>query len=286
MKRLFLIVLLSVASLSQSLKILALFPYGGKSHVDVFLPLTKALAQKGHQVTVIGHFPLEKPIPHYTDINLRGQQFVEFFNLEFRTSKKSMFLTPLLLNDMSQFFCTSNFKSPELKEFLETNQTFDVIILEAFNSDCFAGIVHKIGAPLIGISSSTIMPWINERLGNPTHPAYIPNNFFDFSDKMTFYERLINLGAEVIQNNYYYYWMLQNDYEISKNYFNNLPPLKNIVHNSSLLLVNSHFSYNLPRPLVPAVIEVGGIHIGKVKKLPNVSNNQKNNLSHSKLCCK
>lgn len=275
MKHLFLIVfLISVTSLSQALKILALFPYGGKSHVDVFLPLTKALAKKGHQITVIGHFPLDKPIPNYTDINLRGKQFVEFFNLEFKTTKRSMFLTPLLLNQLSQLFCKSNFESPALKDFLKINQEFDVIILESFNSDCFAGIVHKFGAPLIGISSSTIMPWVNKRFGNPTNPAYIPNNFFDFSHKMSFYERFINFGAQVVHEIYYYYWMMQNDYAISKKYFENLPPLKSIAHNISLLLVNSHFSYTLPRPLVPSVIEVGGIHIGEIKTLPNVSTTQ------------
>jgi glucuronosyltransferase len=40
-------------------------------------------------------------------------------------------------------------------------------------------------------------------------------------------------------------------------------------YSSSLVLLNSHFSLNHPRPLPPAVIEVGGLHVSRTKgKLP------------------
>lgn len=44
----------------------------------------------------------------------------------------------------------------------------------------------------------------------------------------------------------------------------------NIMYNASLVLVNSHYSLNRPRPLVPNVVEVGGIHVGKRGQLPAV----------------
>lgn len=43
-----------------------------------------------------------------------------------------------------------------------------------------------------------------------------------------------------------------------------------LAYNTSLLLVNSHFSVNFPRPMVPNVIEVAGIHIKNPKPLPEV----------------
>lgn len=269
----FLMFVYFIVSSADCLKILALFPYGGKSHVDVFLPLTKALAVKGHQVTVISHFPLKTPMANYTDINLSGKTFVEAIQLEaFDQSRKSMFLMPVFLRQFAQHFCKINYESPALQDFLNSNQKFDLIIAEYFQSDCFAGIVHKLQAPVIGISSCTVMPWMHERFGNPTNPSYLPNNFFDFSDRMSFWERVTNFMAQATHVIYYTYWMSADDYQISQKHFENLPPLNSIVFKSSLFLVNSHFTYTLPRPLVPSVIEVGGIHIGKVKKVPNVSN--------------
>jgi len=50
-----------------------------------------------------------------------------------------------------------------------------------------------------------------------------------------------------------------------------IPPLADIAKRGNLILVNSHFSLTKARPLVPAVVEVGGIHIDKpAKKLPQV----------------
>ncbi|XP_075223753.1 UDP-glycosyltransferase UGT5-like isoform X2 [Lycorma delicatula] len=47
-----------------------------------------------------------------------------------------------------------------------------------------------------------------------------------------------------------------------------MPPLWQIAKNTSLVLVNTHPTLNRPRPQVPAVIDVGGMHIGKPEKLP------------------
>lgn len=47
-------------------------------------------------------------------------------------------------------------------------------------------------------------------------------------------------------------------------------------HNTSLILVNTHYTIDGVRPLTPNVIEVGGIHIDKKqpKKLPEVNFDQ------------
>lgn len=42
-----------------------------------------------------------------------------------------------------------------------------------------------------------------------------------------------------------------------------LPPLIDIIHNVSLILLNSHPSYQYPRPSAPNMIHVGGMHISR-----------------------
>lgn len=43
-----------------------------------------------------------------------------------------------------------------------------------------------------------------------------------------------------------------------------------LAYNMSLILSNTHFSIDFPRPLVPSIVEVAGLHIGQPKPLPKV----------------
>lgn len=47
----------------------------------------------------------------------------------------------------------------------------------------------------------------------------------------------------------------------------NMPYLGDIVHDTSMIFVNSHFSFGGSRPTAPTVIELGGIHIQDAKPL-------------------
>lgn len=65
-------------------RILGLFPHPGLSHFQFFHPVMKALAEAGHEVTVVSHFPNKNPIKNYKDESLRGKGdgLKNFVNLE------------------------------------------------------------------------------------------------------------------------------------------------------------------------------------------------------------
>ncbi|KAJ9574473.1 hypothetical protein L9F63_008361, partial [Diploptera punctata] len=68
---------------------------------------------------------------------------------------------------------------------------------------------------------------------------------------------------------FYRFWYDIPSEAIVKKYFGeSIPPLHELVRNTSLILANRHFTINQPIPNVPAVIEVGGIHVPIPKKLP------------------
>lgn len=68
---------------AKSHRILGLFPHPGMSHFQFFHPVMKALAEAGHEVTVLSHFPSKVPIINYKDEVLSGQQdLTNFVNLE------------------------------------------------------------------------------------------------------------------------------------------------------------------------------------------------------------
>lgn len=56
-----------------------------------------------------------------------------------------------------------------------------------------------------------------------------------------------------------------------RRYFgDDVPPLEDIIRNTSLVFVNDHFSLTYARPLVPNMIPIGGVHVNPPKKLPAV----------------
>lgn len=64
-------------------RILGLFPFPGVSHFQFFHPVMKALAEAGHDVTVVSHFPIKEPIENYRDEALTGKSdFTNFVNLD------------------------------------------------------------------------------------------------------------------------------------------------------------------------------------------------------------
>lgn len=55
---------------SSSLKILGLFPHPGASHFHFFHPIMRGLADAGHDVTVVSHFPDKNASINYKDLKL------------------------------------------------------------------------------------------------------------------------------------------------------------------------------------------------------------------------
>lgn len=53
-------------------------------------------------------------------------------------------------------------------------------------------VAWKLNAPVIAINSSPLSPWHFGRMANTYHPAYIPNVYMQFSEKMSFAQRLMN----------------------------------------------------------------------------------------------
>lgn len=56
----------------RPLKVLGLFPHPGVSHFHFFQPIMNALAETGHDVSVVSHFPMKNPPAHYKDYPILG----------------------------------------------------------------------------------------------------------------------------------------------------------------------------------------------------------------------
>jgi len=60
--------LFAIITITKSASVLVFAPMPFKSHFRGFQPLFKELADRGHNLTVVSTFPLQKPLQNYTDV--------------------------------------------------------------------------------------------------------------------------------------------------------------------------------------------------------------------------
>lgn len=80
----------TVIPYSSSLRILGLFPHPGISHFNFFHPIMLGLAEAGHDVTVVSHFPDKNAPSNYEDVIISGEEpMVNSVHLEVSKKKVS-----------------------------------------------------------------------------------------------------------------------------------------------------------------------------------------------------
>ncbi|CAG9861071.1 unnamed protein product [Phyllotreta striolata] len=255
-----------------SLKILALYPNVMISHYLVFEPLFHELANRGHNVTIVSSFQKEQNYPNirFIDVNDGNKKPHEMLPMNFFNGGRiSKYFELYQLARTGLEICNAYKNSKNIKSFLEENNKYDLIIVELFNTYCHFGVLKQNKAVNIGLSSTDMLPWMNQWFGNPENPSYIPTLFLDYNDEMTFLQRVENTLMWAYSKFIHEYWIAQVGNEFSKKHLGvDLYEGGDALYNISLLLLNRHFTYHTPRPLSPNVIEVGGIHIKKPKPLP------------------
>ncbi|XP_069671920.1 UDP-glucosyltransferase 2-like [Periplaneta americana] len=255
---------------SEGARILALFSLNGRSHFVMFEALLKGLASRGHQVDVVGFFPQKKPVPNYTDISVEDALPVLLNNFTVQVVRNFGYINLLdFIWQTNLEMCEKVLQHPNVQTLIKNREKYDLIITEVFGPDCFIGFSHYFKAPFISMTSSVALPWANDRLGNPDNPSYIPDYFLPYTQHMNFGQRIVNLVlTELLKVGHYIFAELPMD-KVSRKYLGeDIPPLSELKKKTSLYFVNSHFSLNIPRPTVPAFIEIGGIHIESGGKLP------------------
>nr|XP_022913423.1 UDP-glucuronosyltransferase 2B30-like isoform X2 [Onthophagus taurus] len=266
-----LLLCLVIAKFVSSLKILTLLPYAGKSHFVSYEPLLKELANKGHEVHVYSEFPQKKPLPRYKDfvlekVHQNSTEIVDMNDLPGEFFKR--YATPLVLAGFAAEVC-QKLNQRIVKDLLKSNEKYDLILIEYFNTDCFLGFAHTFKIPVIALSSSYPMPWHSSRFARIENPAFVPVHFGNFPKFMSFWERLENtIMLGYCKAVYYLLCDLPGNRDAKAFFGDNLPALEKIAENTSLILVNNYFALNGAFPQVPGMIEVGGMHLGTRQSLP------------------
>ncbi|XP_011865660.1 PREDICTED: UDP-glucuronosyltransferase 2B20-like [Vollenhovia emeryi] len=269
-----------VNSDKAKLKVLAVFGHLGKSHFDVFKPLLEELTRRGHELTVISFFPrtdsakATEPLPNYKDISLVDPGTGVYVNVIDLHEIEHPWYRPMKELFTIKFFadhaCNIGLRNAAVKEFLQSDEKFDVILTESFNTDCYLGFIHRFKAPYLALSSHQIMPWTNNDMGNVDDPSYIPVILLGLTRPLNFFSRMQNALWQSLAKIVYEYWFRPDDQVIANKIFGpDLPKLKEIAQQSQAMLTNIHSSIHGSRPQLPNVVEIGGLHIpSKINPLP------------------
>lgn len=93
--------------------------------------------------------------------------------------------------------------------------------------------------------------------------------FLDHTDKMTFVERLWNAVYANFEKILFHTIQLPLHRRLQQKYLPNVKkPLDEIYKSAAIIFQNSHVSFSTPRPYLPNVVEICGIHVKPAKPLP------------------
>ncbi|KAH8248174.1 hypothetical protein KR038_003989, partial [Drosophila bunnanda] len=253
---------------AESAKILATFPFPGRSQYIYMEAYLKALAARGHQVTVINAFK-NKPTP-----NMR---FIEAMKVHELTDEMLTTLdVPFLwqqLNAMDYFlskFTEITIEDEGVKKLLNSGETFDLVLAEMIQMEALYAFAQHFNATLAGFSSYGTDSRIDAAVGNISPLSYNPLVTSPRTNRMTFTERLFNVYEHLVEEFHRHLVHLPTMEKVFKKYFpNSKKTMTEVLDSFSFVLLGQHFSLSYPRPYLPNMIEVGGLHIShKPKPLP------------------
>ncbi|XP_053984925.1 UDP-glucosyltransferase 2-like [Hylaeus volcanicus] len=240
--------------------ILGICPSASYSHQQPFQALMKALAARGHNVTVISTIPSKKPIRNYEDVDL---------SFTYRRNNcaglRHMGAFALLHKNMrdANELCEEQLFSPPIASLISRNKTFDAVIIEQLWYQCYYALVRHYNSPvLIGFLSVGNLPYVMDSVGNPDDALLNPDMAYPFTNRMTIGERIWNVLYTTWTRIYYNHWHLPRAQKIVDKWTSDVS-VRDMDRNFSLVILGNNHVFGYPKPLLPNVIEVHSLQIAE-----------------------
>ncbi|BFG05756.1 UDP-glucuronosyltransferase 2B13 [Drosophila madeirensis] len=265
-------------------KILAVYAFPGKSHYMMHTALMRELVESGHQVTMVTAFSLEKEQlgSNYTEILI--EPVYDFWHdVKLNFGAQHLFeLTRMTNYDFLKMLEIIGLKTtehalrqPKVQALIHAKQTegvFDLLLAEQFYQEAFLALARIYKIPVVTTSTLGYENHMSQMMGLITPWSFVPHGFMPFTDRMSFLERVKNSYASLYEDldrllNYF-----PKMDSVSREFFGpvlgEVPKVKQMEREISVMLLNSHAPLTTARPTVDAMVPVGGMHIYPPKALP------------------
>ncbi|KAI5633106.1 UDP-glucoronosyl and UDP-glucosyl transferase domain-containing protein [Phthorimaea operculella] len=259
---------------SESARILAVFPTPSISHQVVFRPLTQELARRGHEVVVITTdpaYPKGEAPGNLTEVDVHDVSYTIWSKVMSMTSTgKRQDLHSQVEFSLRLFgeIFEKQIQSDEVRAIIRNKkQKFDLLIVEALIAPTLA-FSHIFKAPVIQISSFTSVRGDYEAMGAPTHPILYPEMTNQKLYNLSIWERLSVVWRWLLIRDLYGDIEVLENEMLKRNFGPSMPELAELRNNVDMLFLNMHPIWEDNRPVPPGVVFMGSIHQNPVKELP------------------
>ncbi|XP_073813172.1 UDP-glucosyltransferase 2-like [Musca autumnalis] len=250
---------------SQTAKILSIFGHQGPSQYVFVEPLLVRLAERGHFVTSITNFPQNGKHDNLRSIVVSENEYLYEANQNFTTTRfgKDHFdVNGKIFSNGFQI--GKNIIENSLVLQMMENEKFDVILLDLIFSESLYGLVQHFEAPIVGISTIGSTLSVDALMGNSGPLSYVASLALTqrYNENMDFRQRCLNLLSFIFGTIYYHYEYMPVNRKFYRQHFPNATKtMEDIQQQFASILLNDHYAISTPRPYVPNMIEVAGLHI-------------------------
>ncbi|XP_043503397.1 UDP-glucosyltransferase 2-like, partial [Polistes fuscatus] len=216
---------------TSSARILAIMPTPSYSHQIVYHSIFRNLNLRGHHITLVTPNLLpDKNLKNFTQIDIsHSYKLIKTLNfLETRHEYSWLEIIGLLLFELSEKICILIFEHPDFKKIYapDSNEKFDLVMVEAIWTPAILAFGHRFKAPLIGVFPSGLTQMSHFFMGNPMIPSH------------------------------------PSSYELNiEKYLGNIPPIRELEKNISILFMDQQEEISFTRPNVANIINFSGLHI-------------------------
>ncbi|XP_078038087.1 UDP-glucosyltransferase 2-like [Augochlora pura] len=265
--------LLCISQQVQAAKILALVAVPSYSHQIPHRKLWLELHKRGHEIVLVTSDPIPDMDPktfQQIDISKAYKYFrgLDFMHLRFNgLDFVEVFRRHLI--DIADILVETVFNNTEMQEIYAPNsdRKFDLVISE-LQVPGISVFAHRFNAPLIGVLSTKMFSIYEHILGGLVLPSHESTWEMgrDVGMNQPFFGRLKNFFKHSGFMNNGYSKLFPRQQQIIKKYFGPVPPLFDLLKNTSLIFVNQADVLTTSKPKLPNIITFTSFHVEKNPK--------------------
>ncbi|KAK4881464.1 hypothetical protein RN001_004783 [Aquatica leii] len=260
-KFLWVIVIQFLMNTVHSARILAVISSPSYSHQITFRPLWKELSLRGHHVTLLTTDPInDSSLSNITEINLHSSykfwQEQNMFTL-FNDSLEKLFW---VLTDIYFKIGDEQLSNPKVKSIIENKtEHFDLLVIEGFHSAFFA-FAERFNCPFIIVQSLECTSFVYSEIRNPVHSVLNPDYNLPYDSQLSFSQRVFSVVYNFFMHVFYNHFVCPSQQLLVIKHFGiNYSQIQTVYKNYSLFFIHTDTVLYQLRPLLPNVIQVGGI---------------------------
>ncbi|XP_006893589.1 PREDICTED: UDP-glucuronosyltransferase 1-6 [Elephantulus edwardii] len=252
------------------------------SHWLSMKEIVELLSQRGRDIVVV--VPevnlLLKESTHYTrrvypvpyTMDELKERFRSFGNSHFAersylSGPQTEYRNVMIVVDMYFTNCESLLKDSETLQFLRESK-FDALFTDPALS-CGVILAEYLGLPSVYLFRGFPCTVEYTFSGSPNPVSYIPRFYTQFSDHMTFPQRVANFLVNLLEFPLLY--LLYGKYQdLASNLFKRDVDLGALYKKASIWLLRYDFVFEYPKPVMPNMVFIGGTNCKEGQRLPQV----------------